>query len=273
VALTVCASLSAAAAPVIEFEKTVVDLGKVQAGKKVTASFPFKNAGDQTLQITRISGSCGGCTSLKATLTTVQPGQSAAIEAAFTTPSGGGSISKRLRVETNDPARPSVSLAVKGESIPIATLSPKRLNVGKIRTKSTVDYTVTITPTKPEGFSILRIEPGRKFATAPGFSKSADGTGSYIVTVRVQSGDRPGRIYESLKVLKLSLSFCQRLLGLPGNGHLGTKRGFVVSGHPCPDACLAPVRLAVGTRVCRKNAAGYPGGREQQDRPAAVGVC
>jgi hypothetical protein len=61
--------------PVVEFEVTDHDFGKVQEGDKVEFNFNFKNTGDAPLLISSVKASCG-CTTPDWPKSLVKPGES-----------------------------------------------------------------------------------------------------------------------------------------------------------------------------------------------------
>ena len=206
----------ALAAPTIEFEKTAFDFGKLRESEKANVVFSFKNTGDAELEITKVEPSCG-CTEAKATAAKISPGGSASIEAIFDSTDFRGKVSKTIEVATNDPAHPEVSLEITGEVLPIATVAPNPINFGNLKVGTIRNATVTVTPTEPESFRILRIEPGGKRVSIPEFRRARDGKGTYYLKISITAGDRPGRAFEQLKIVT----------DLPGNPIIG----FLVFGN------------------------------------------
>jgi len=195
-----CVSSPAFASPSIQFDEIVFQMGEVESGKDVKAVFSFKNVGDEDLEIKGITASCD-CTLTKASITRIGPGQSSTIEIDFKTSSLGGVINKIIAVNTNDPAQPAAQLLITGKVIPVATLSPERINFGTITVGSTAEYSVTVTPLKQDGFAISKIDITGTHVTAPEFIKINDDKGSYSVKVRITAGDTPGRVLETLTIV------------------------------------------------------------------------
>lgn len=67
--------------PVMTFDKTSVDFGRIKYGEKRTHVYKFKNTGDQALEIDLVSA-CD-CTDVDWTQTPVKPGESGEIKATF----------------------------------------------------------------------------------------------------------------------------------------------------------------------------------------------
>ena len=205
-----CVCEPAAAAPTIQFEKTVFDFGRLLESEKTKVEFPFKNTGDAVLEITSVTASCG-CTEAKATSTKVAPGGSAVIEATLDSTGFKEKISKDITVASNDPAHPEVSLQITGEVLPIATATPDKINFGTLKVGTTKSVTVVVSPTDPDSFRILRVEGVTKQVTVPEFRRARDGKGTYYLRVLVTAGSTPGRVLEQLKIVTT----------LPGNLSVG----------------------------------------------------
>ena len=205
-----CVCEPAAAAPTIQFEKTVFDFGRLLESEKTKVEFPFKNTGDAVLEITSVTASCG-CTEAKATSTKVAPGGSAVIEATLDSTGFKEKISKDITVETNDPAHPEVVLQITGEVLPIAMATPEQINFGTLKVGTTKSVSVVVSPSDPDSFRILRVEGVTKQVTVPEFRRARDGKGTYYLRVLVTAGSKPGRVMEQLKIVT----------GLPGNLSVG----------------------------------------------------
>ncbi|WP_196893742.1 DUF1573 domain-containing protein [Aureivirga marina] len=98
-------------APVITFEETVIDYGKIEHkadGKRV---FKFTNTGKSPLIISKVKSSCG-CTVPKKPEKPVMPGEKAEIEVKYATNRVGG-FSKTITVFSNA-SEPTVRLKIKG---------------------------------------------------------------------------------------------------------------------------------------------------------------
>ncbi|MBI2842492.1 MAG: DUF1573 domain-containing protein [Armatimonadetes bacterium] len=190
---------SATASPSVEFQNTVLDIGKVLAGSKVNGTLSFKNAGNETLEIIEISAPCD-CMEAKASALKVPAGESSAIEIIFKTGSYKGQVSKTVTIISNDPIRPVVELEVKALVEPIATMTPERFNFGTIEVSSTVEKVVAIKPLIRNGFDIVKIEPVGTHVKVKDIKKPRDENGVYSVTLLIAAGDRPGRVKEQVRV-------------------------------------------------------------------------
>lgn len=91
--------------PLIEFNKTEHDFGKVIQGEIVTYSFRFTNVGNADLILTSVNTSCG-CTASEYPVDAIKPGETKNIKAIFDSGNRIGFQNKRITVLTNaTPAR------------------------------------------------------------------------------------------------------------------------------------------------------------------------
>ncbi len=110
--------------PVITFEKTTHNFGKVKAGEKVKYNFKFKNTGDAPLIVSAVKPSCG-CTVSDWTKTPVPPGGSGSVTLEFDTSGKQGLQSKSATVESNTKGGAAIALTFTAEVIELAN-SPQK---------------------------------------------------------------------------------------------------------------------------------------------------
>lgn len=87
-------------APVIAFEKTEYDFGKVKEGEKVEHKFKFTNTGKSPLLIASASGSCG-CTVPEFDKSPIAPGKSSEIKVNFNSEGRPGNVDKTVTLIAN----------------------------------------------------------------------------------------------------------------------------------------------------------------------------
>lgn len=103
--------------PVITFEKTSHDFGKInESDGRVTTVFNFKNEGANPLVLSNVRASCG-CTTPKWTREPVEPGATGAITVTYNPNGRPGKFSKTITV-TSNATEPTLRLYIKGEVIP-----------------------------------------------------------------------------------------------------------------------------------------------------------
>ena len=101
---------SAANAPVMNFEKSTHDFGKIKSGDKVTYDFKFTNTGKSPLIITDALATCG-CTKPEWPHTPVKPGDNGAIHVTFNSAGKMGLQDKQITITANTiPAQNMVHL-------------------------------------------------------------------------------------------------------------------------------------------------------------------
>jgi hypothetical protein len=142
---------AAQAAPRIVFATEEVTFENVKEGEVKIAEFKFTNKGDQNLIIDRVAPSCG-CT--VATFDeVVKPGKTGVIKLTLDTVGITGAFRKTAAVSSNDPARPTVSLVMLGETIAKLKVDQGR----RIHLKGCLgrEITTTATLSDPDGQRIL----------------------------------------------------------------------------------------------------------------------
>ena len=102
--------------PVITFESTHHDFGKIGADRKVSYRFKVTNTGQTTLNITRLNPSCG-CTSTVLGKWSLTPGESTEVEASFDPRGFRGVVHKSIQVISDDPSNGAVTLTFEAEVI------------------------------------------------------------------------------------------------------------------------------------------------------------
>lgn len=98
--------------PVMTFEKTEIDYGKIAQGSDPLRKFKFKNTGVEPLVIKNARGSCG-CTVPNFKKEPVMPGETSEIEVRYDTQRV-GPFTKTVTIETNEGEQPRV-LTIRGE--------------------------------------------------------------------------------------------------------------------------------------------------------------
>ena len=118
------------AKPVIEFEFTTHDFGKVYQGKSVSYEFSFSNKGKAPLVLSNVQPGCG-CTTPEWPKEPIMPGQKSKIKAIYNPGTYKGKFGKGITVYSNAD-NGTVQLTIKGnvEEIPTEPQSPVKLDVG-----------------------------------------------------------------------------------------------------------------------------------------------
>ena len=125
--------------PVITFEKTEHDFGKInEADGRVSVQFQFTNEGMAPLVLSNVRASCG-CTTPTWTKEPVEPGQTGSITVTYNPNGRPGRFQKTVTI-TSNASEPTKKVYIKGEVIP-KTAKPVNkfpIAVGEIGMKSKV---------------------------------------------------------------------------------------------------------------------------------------
>ena len=139
---TLCMALVAVAMmgqePVITFEKTVHDFGKIhEEDGRVSVDFQFKNEGMTPLVLSNVRASCG-CTTPKWTRDPIEPGQTGVITVTYNPNGRPGGFNKTVTITSN--AKESTTrVYIKGEVIPkqAKPVNKYTVAVGELNMKGT----------------------------------------------------------------------------------------------------------------------------------------
>lgn len=122
------ASSATQGAPLLQFESTFYDFGKISALGTVAGVFKFKNGGTGVLKIEPPRPSCG-CTDAKVTPDTLAPGESGEITYHIKLDHPTGAVQKTISIYSNDPQNPDIQLTMALDCTPLYNLSPKMLRL------------------------------------------------------------------------------------------------------------------------------------------------
>ena len=129
---TLCMALTAVAMmaqdPVITFEKTEHDFGKINEGDgRVSTVFTFKNEGMAPLVLSNVRASCG-CTTPTWTKEPVEPGQTGTITVTYNPNGRPGRFQKTVTI-TSNATEPTKKVFIKGEVIPKQAKPVNKYNI------------------------------------------------------------------------------------------------------------------------------------------------
>jgi hypothetical protein len=109
-------------APRAQVRESVVDLGRVDRGKRVEARFALGNTGDAPLRILHAEVGCR-C-ALVSVDATIAPRQVGYVTASLDTSEMKGPVSKPVTVVTNDPLRPRIDLELRADVLASVSILP-----------------------------------------------------------------------------------------------------------------------------------------------------
>jgi len=157
-AVILAASPALSGGPRINFDKEVIDYGKVRYGETVSEDFVFSNTGDETLVIEKLRSSCG-CTKAIKGSREVPPGGKSHIVAAFdTTDLRPGKKQQHVFVESNDPERPMVKLTVLADVVKDLNIEPPSIAKNLPNFVETVSFPLKISNTGDKTFIIKGVK-------------------------------------------------------------------------------------------------------------------
>lgn len=131
------------AAPILQVDNPRFDFGEVFQGEKVRHAFEFVNQGDATLEIDRISSSCG-CTAALVSEKSIPPGGKGELQANFDSTRFRNAVSKTISLYSNDPVRPITQFYIKGKVLEAITVMPSQINFGTVDSQKPVSSTVLL---------------------------------------------------------------------------------------------------------------------------------
>lgn len=117
--------------PDIFCEEPIYNFGKRYKYENIKHAFVFQNRGTKELKIEKIESSCG-CIMGETTVTNVDPGMSGTIVVNYRTSPDTGTMSKSIRVYSNDPDAPVYALQLSGEIIEDITIHPRQIKFGYV---------------------------------------------------------------------------------------------------------------------------------------------
>ncbi|HNT71325.1 MAG: hypothetical protein BWX61_01183 [Bacteroidetes bacterium ADurb.Bin035] len=110
----ICLGALSAQEPMMSFDKTSHDFGKIKMTEKVSVDFTIKNIGKAPLFLSEPKSTCG-CTVASYPKEPIMPGQSSKITVTFE-PEKEGPFTKQITIFSNAENSP-ITLVIKGEII------------------------------------------------------------------------------------------------------------------------------------------------------------
>jgi hypothetical protein len=150
--------------PIIFFEKTTHDYGRISPGSANYCEFKFQNKGAGILKIADIGKTCG-CTASTLEKKEYAPGEEGTIKVQYTADSGSGARTRNLYVFSNDPNTPKVELTIIAFLVQKVVCEPERLDYTLKGDKAGLaELTIRSVDEKP--FAITRFEATANAVTA-----------------------------------------------------------------------------------------------------------
>jgi hypothetical protein len=154
-----------AQAPVINFDKTHHNFGRISPDRKVAAKYHLTNTGNAYLNITQVRPSCG-CTYTMLGKWSLAPGEGTDIEAMFDPKGVHGLVRKSIEVVCNDPATPNVHLTLEAEVVQEITPSVESVYFHQAPKSATSRSQIRYVSGNGEPVQIVDVKaPGAPFLT------------------------------------------------------------------------------------------------------------
>lgn len=189
----------AAGTPKIAFEKEVYNFEKT-GDASVVGTFKFRNTGAGILKVDKPTTSCG-CTAVILTKDLLHPGDTA--EVAFTLSLRGlkgGTLSKSVKVLSNDPAMPASVLVIKGDYAPLYEVSPLTLQADVPKGETRSDLSVNLIRIDGKPLQIGRLETSQPWIVAKVDPAANAEEGTARIRVEVRGGETARRFSEFISV-------------------------------------------------------------------------
>lgn len=146
--------------PSVRFDRLVAELGSVaSAGNPISVEYDFSNRGSDDLAIQIIGTDCS-CFSAEVIPPVLVPGGHGVVRAVYSPIPITGAFTKELKLSTNDPTAPNLSLRVCGFSDMGVTVSPKKVALGTVTAGHEVSFQLTVTnQSEDDSVDVLSVEP------------------------------------------------------------------------------------------------------------------
>lgn len=188
------------------FSERGIDFGPVPRGAKVRHNFVLTNRFHETLTILDVRASCG-CTSGRASASTVPPGGQAVIEAEMDTRNFVGPKATTLTVTllTASGQQGEARFGVRSNILPDVVLNPGSADFGIIRQGQTPAQTITIERVGYPDWRFTRLIASEAFckvvdATLTESYRNSGGVG-YNLTIKLRPAAPPGVVRDEIRLL------------------------------------------------------------------------
>jgi hypothetical protein len=137
------------------------DFGSVEQGFIVEHRFEVVNQGDQALEIKSVKSSCG-CSAMLESSKTLAPGERGWVEASLDTVRLSGPQAKAVRVKTNDPVQPELTLMLHGTVLADVVAEPRQVFFGRLERGEAASSVVRVSLRQPDlAITGVKAEGGR----------------------------------------------------------------------------------------------------------------
>lgn len=190
-------------APSLVVERTEIDAGRVLRGDAAHFEFVLKNTGGSPLTVDA-KPTCG-CTVAQFDKS-IPPGGQGKVEGDLRTADLQGQVRKTIRVTTNDPRKPSLSLTITANVEPVLKIEriPGKVLALKAREPTTEEFLVRLHPSEPAEVTGITSNAAHAKAALEPLGTGAEQGRAYRVRLTVEPTAPPGRSYFTLSIATTS---------------------------------------------------------------------
>jgi hypothetical protein len=169
--------------PKVVCEEATYNFGEQSSDTDVNHTFIIKNAGDADLEITNVKAGCG-CTTAELAKKVVPPGETTSLSATLSLARREGHQKKYIRVDTNDPDKPNLTLWFQGKAIKPFRFAPEEISFGVLSQKTDQTRSIKLTAGTDQSFTITSVDIGSESLTSEINTVTANR--EYDITLKTQ---------------------------------------------------------------------------------------
>jgi hypothetical protein len=203
--------------PVISFDNTSKDFGKVTEGQLLKHIFRFTNKGSVQLEILKVESSWG-CTAALLSAKQIAPGQAGEIEVSVKT-EGISVVNKAVTVTTNDPRQQRIVLTLRAVIEPEFQLSERSVYFGNVPSGQGVTREVTVTIPPGKSASLTNVSSTDQYVSAKLEAVPNSNGKQYTITV-IQQPDAKEGYHFGMIIVKTTSSLTPEIK-IPVRGIVG----------------------------------------------------
>ena len=185
--------------PVVQTDEVLYDFGYAQHQQIITHIFKLKNGGIQPLEILEVGSSCS-CTAVLLSEKTVDPNQTAEIEASFDTQYRRGRQTATIKVRTNGANTPVIHFTLTGVVAGLARVVPNNLHLKNISNQEYIHKTIEIYDPGDGRLKVKSIQSSSPYITTQLRPIYKEGLAAKIF-VTIKPGLPFGELKEKLTIL------------------------------------------------------------------------
>jgi len=185
------------------------DFGVIEQGEMVSHTFILTNGGSDLLKISNVTASCG-CTAAKPEKQELAPGESTNLLVTFNSAHRQGSQFKTVKVTSNDPENPEVTLSIKANVVlpnknntasPVIYFPEVQHNFGKTTEGKVLEHSFIFRNTGGSTLSIKEIKTSCGCTAALVSKENLQPGEEGSIKVEFDTSNRVGKMSKTITVL------------------------------------------------------------------------